>query len=48
VELIGGGHVPMPGEVPLAHNGVRFLKEWPECRRQFLEVLPQPLAENVM
>jgi magnesium chelatase family protein len=46
--LIGGGHVPMPGDVLLAHNGVRFLDEWPECRRHVLEVLRQPLDNGMV
>jgi magnesium chelatase family protein len=39
VELIGVGHIPMPGEVPLAHHGMLFLGELPGLRRQVLESL---------
>jgi magnesium chelatase family protein len=46
--LIDGGHVPMPGEVSLAHHGVRCLDAWPECRRHVLEVLRQPLEKGIM
>jgi magnesium chelatase family protein len=48
VGLIGGGQVPLPGDVSRAHHGILFLDELPEFRRHVLEVLRQPLEESVV
>jgi magnesium chelatase family protein len=46
--LIGGGQVPMPGEVSRVHHGMRLLDALPECRRHVLEVLRQPLDNDMV